>query len=110
MKSLIAILLLCGMSSLFAATDSKTPSTTEKTSTTVSETDEILHCPEDYDKIFMSFSVSNSKSLGFSTVYYCVIKGVINTESGIKSIIKTIKTENKINGDVTPIYFQVLKD
>lgn len=72
--------------------------------------EDTLKCPEDYDKIFMSFNVNTSKSMGFGSVYYCVLKGVINTESGIKSIIRTIKSENKINGEVTPLYFQVLKD
>ena len=72
--------------------------------------DDTLKCPDDYDKIFMSFNVSNSKTIGFGSVYYCVLKGVLDTESGIKSIVKTIKTENKLNGDVTPLFFKVIKE
>lgn len=72
--------------------------------------DENLKCPDDYDKIFMSFNVSNAKTIGFGSVYYCVLKGVIDTEAGIKSITKTIKAENKLTGDVTPLFFKVIKE
>ena len=72
--------------------------------------EDTLACPADYEKLFLSYSVMTPKSIGFGHVYYCVIKGVADTEAGIHSVVKTIKNENKIAGDVTPLYIKVLKE
>lgn len=93
-KTIIAALTLATLASSSFAAESK----------------DVLKCPDDYDKIFMTYNVNTTKTMGFGSVYYCVLKGVLDTETGIKSIVKTIKKENNLTGDVTPIFFKVLKD